>query len=178
MKIGIAGVGGIGSNVAMHLVRTGITDIKFGDFDKIEKSNLNRQFYFTHQIGEFKAKTLKENLLLISDGDYEFEIIKFERENIGKFFKDCDIIVEAFDKKEYKKILVEEVYDGTRLIVTASGIGGVDTSQIVSKKLGKNLYVVGDMKSDIKEYKTYSHKVNTVASKMVEIILKELGYER
>ena len=39
MKIGIAGVGGIGSNVAMHLVRSGITNLKFGDFDKIEKSN-------------------------------------------------------------------------------------------------------------------------------------------
>ena len=44
MRIGIAGVGGIGSNVAFHLVRTGVTELKFGDFDKIEESNLNRQF--------------------------------------------------------------------------------------------------------------------------------------
>ena len=49
MKIGIAGTGGIGSNVAMHLVRSGITNLKFGDFDRIEKSNLNRQFYFEEQ---------------------------------------------------------------------------------------------------------------------------------
>ena len=41
ITIGIAGCGGIGSNVAYHLVRTGIDYLKFGDFDKIEESNLN-----------------------------------------------------------------------------------------------------------------------------------------
>ncbi len=46
MRIGIAGVGGIGSNVAFHLVRTGVTELKFGVFAKIEESNLKRQFFF------------------------------------------------------------------------------------------------------------------------------------
>ena len=49
MKIGIAGVGGIGSNVAMHLVRSGVKNLKFGDFDVIENSNLNRQFYLKNK---------------------------------------------------------------------------------------------------------------------------------
>ena len=31
MKIGIAGSGGIGSNVAVHLVRAGVKELKFGD---------------------------------------------------------------------------------------------------------------------------------------------------
>ena len=85
MKIGIAGTGGIGSNVAMHLVRSGITNLKFGDFDRIEKSNLNRQFYFEEQIGKYKSETLKENLTKISQGNYEVEVIKFEKENIHVF---------------------------------------------------------------------------------------------
>ena len=46
MKIGIAGAGGLGSNVAVHLVRSGISSLKICDFDVIENSNLNRQFYF------------------------------------------------------------------------------------------------------------------------------------
>ena len=37
---------------------------------------------------------------------------------------------------------------------------------------------MGDMKSDVSEYKTYSHKVNIVASKVVEVILKELYNEK
>ena len=112
MKIGIAGTGGIGSNVAMHLVRSGITNLKFGDFDRIEKSNLNRQFYFEEQIGKYKSETLKENLTKISQGNYEVEVIKFEKENMREFFKDCDIVVDGFDKKEYKALLLEEVFDG------------------------------------------------------------------
>ena len=47
MKVGIAGCGGIGSNVAYHLIRSGIVEFKFGDFDIVESSNLNRQFFFS-----------------------------------------------------------------------------------------------------------------------------------
>ena len=156
MKIGIAGTGGIGSNVAMHLVRSGITNLKFGDFDRIEKSNLNK----------------------ISQGNYEVEVIKFEKENMREFFKDCDIVVDGFDKKEYKALLLEEVFDGKKLLITVSGIGGIDSSSVQIVKRMKNLYIVGDMKSDVSEYKTYSHKVNIVASKVVEVILKELYNEK
>ena len=65
MIIGIAGCGGIGSNVAYHLVRAGVKNFKFGDFDKIEESNLNRQFFFKEQVGLYKSETLTKNLLLI-----------------------------------------------------------------------------------------------------------------
>ncbi len=44
MRIGIAGAGGLGSNVAVNLVRTGVTCIKVADFDEIEESNLKIQF--------------------------------------------------------------------------------------------------------------------------------------
>ncbi len=177
LKIGIAGCGGIGSNVAYHLVRTGVKNLKFGDFDKIEQSNLNRQFYFEHQIGNYKAPTLKENLSLInSEVEIEYEVIKFEKENIKDFFSHCDIIVEAFDKKEYKQLLIEELLPIGKIIISASGIGGLDTRSIKTKKLGKNLIVVGDFITDIKDYKTYSHKVGAVASIMTEKILEYGGF--
>ena len=41
MKIGIAGVGGIGSNVALHLVRTKIKCLKIVDSDRV----INRNFW-------------------------------------------------------------------------------------------------------------------------------------
>ena len=178
MKIGIAGVGGIGSNVAMHLVRSGVTNLKFGDFDKIEESNLNRQFYFKDQIGNYKAHSLFENLTKIAQENYEFEIIKFDRKNLKDFFKDCDIIVEGFDQKEFKQMFVEELYTGKKILITVSGIAGIDTGKIqVSQKL-KNLYIVGDMESDISTFKTYSHKIGIITGKIVEIILRELSNER
>ncbi|MEH1738895.1 sulfur carrier protein ThiS adenylyltransferase ThiF [Fusobacterium varium] len=177
MKIGIAGSGGIGSNVAVHLVRAGVKELKFGDFDVIEESNLNRQFYFKDQIGKYKAEMLYENLKRINpDGDFQYNIIKFERENIKEFFQDCDIIIEGFDKKEYKSMLVEELYPLGKLIISASGIASYDCKEIQIKETGKNLYIVGDFQKDISCYKTYSHKVSVIAALMTEIALKRGGY--
>ena len=66
MRIGIAGAGGIGSNVAMLLVRAGFTKFTIVDFDYLEQSNLNRQFYFEDQLGKSKVESLKINLERIS----------------------------------------------------------------------------------------------------------------
>lgn len=174
MKIGIAGVGGIGSNVAMHLVRSGINNLKFGDFDKIEISNLNRQFYFRSQVGKYKAECLKENLQAIDeDGNYEYTVIKFDRDNLKSYFEDCDIIVDGFDRKEYKSLLVEEFYGSGKLLISVSGIGGKDSSEIEIIKRNSKFYIVGDLKSDTDRYATYSHKVGMVAGKIAEIILQE-----
>ncbi|WP_462427685.1 sulfur carrier protein ThiS adenylyltransferase ThiF [Fusobacterium varium] len=177
MKIGIAGIGGIGSNVAVHLVRTGVKELKFGDFDVIEESNLNRQFYFKEQIGKYKAEMLYENLKKINpNGDFQYKIIKFERENIKEFFQDYDIIIEGFDKKEYKSMLVEELYPLGKIIISASGIASHDCKEIQVKEAGKNLYIVGDFQKDIYNYKTYSHKVSVISALMAEIALKRGGY--
>ena len=177
MKIGIAGCGGIGSNVAYHLVRTGIDYLKFGDFDKIENSNLNRQFFFKNQVGLYKSETLAKNLSAINpQGIFQFEIIKFDRDNIKTFFSDCDIVVEAFDKKEYKAMLIEELLPLGKIIVSASGLGHWDTNNITTKKIGKNLTIVGDFEKDTDDYKTYSHKVGMVAAIMAGIVLENGGY--
>ncbi len=62
MKIGIAGIGGIGSNVARLLAQSGIRHLMIVDFDCVEASNLNRQFYSFSQIGEKKTDSLKKIL--------------------------------------------------------------------------------------------------------------------
>ena len=177
MKIGIAGAGGIGSNVAVHLVRTGVTDLKIADFDTIEKSNLNRQFYFHHQIGASKVDTLKKNLLDINpNGFFHVENIKLDRENMADFFRDCDIVVEAFDKSKYKSMLIEEVYSQGKIMVSASGIADWDIENIKIKEIMPNLFVVGDFEKGIENYKTYSHKVSIAAAMMAGIVLEKGGF--
>jgi len=177
MKIGILGAGGIGSNVAVNLVRSGVSNIKIADFDKLDLSNLNRQFYFHDQIGRSKVEMLKENLERIAP-DLKIEIIdrKIEKNNVKELFDDCDILVEAFDKKEYKKLMIEEFHSSNKLIVSASGIAHHDIDNILTKKFGKNIYVVGDFKKGIEEYKTYSPKVLIVASIMANIVMSKGGY--
>ncbi len=56
-KVGIAGAGGLGSNVAMLLVRAGMKKLVIADFDTVNESNLNRQFFFRHQLEEESAGT-------------------------------------------------------------------------------------------------------------------------
>ena len=64
-KVGIAGAGGLGSNVAMLLVRAGMKKLVIADFDTVNESNLNRQFFFRRQLGEKKIDALAVNLLQI-----------------------------------------------------------------------------------------------------------------
>ena len=48
--IGIAGLGGLGSTIAIALARVGIGKLILVDFDIVEPSNLNRQQYFVEHI--------------------------------------------------------------------------------------------------------------------------------
>ena len=45
-RVGIAGAGGLGSNCAISLARTGVGTIVIADFDIVEASNLTRQYSF------------------------------------------------------------------------------------------------------------------------------------
>ncbi|MGM0393863.1 MAG: ThiF family adenylyltransferase, partial [Thermodesulfobacteriota bacterium] len=68
MKIGIAGAGGIGSNVARLLAQAGMSHLLLVDFDVVAPDNLNRQFYSMDQIGRLKVDCLKQNLQSIHPG--------------------------------------------------------------------------------------------------------------
>lgn len=39
--VGILGAGGLGSNCAVHLVRSGVSQLVITDYDVVEMSNLN-----------------------------------------------------------------------------------------------------------------------------------------
>ncbi len=175
MRIGIAGVGGIGSNVALHLVRSGVKELKFVDFDRVQETNLNRQFYFYDQIGELKTLALEKNLKkIVKDLDISLENCKITEENIEEIFKDCDIVIEGFDKSEDKAMLIRKLADRKKLIVSANGVAGIDSSGVSIKKISNNVYIVGDFSSDVSDVKLYSHKVNLISSLMAEIVLKKL----
>ena len=58
-RVGIAGAGGLGSNCAVALARSGVGTLVISDFDIIEQSNLNSQYYFTNQVGMMKTDCSK-----------------------------------------------------------------------------------------------------------------------
>lgn len=174
VKIGIAGCGGLGSNCAMNLVRSGFKKIKIIDFDRVEFSNLNRQFYFQNQVEENKVVALKQNLQKINPNvKVEAVVEKLNKQNLKEYFQDCEVIVEAFDKAEMKSLLIEKLAKTKKLIVSASGIAGYgDSDKIKIKQIRENVFIVGDLISEVSfQKKPFSPKVNLIASKQADLVL-------
>lgn len=98
--VGLIGMGGIGSNVAMNLAGAGIGTLIFSDGDIIEKTNLTRQFlYKESDIGRYKVDAAKERLAALNST----LILKPVKESISdtdifyKYFSECDFIVISAD---------------------------------------------------------------------------------
>lgn len=179
MKVGIAGIGGIGSNVARHLAQSQVEFIKIVDHDLVEASNLNRQFYRMSQVGRKKTDSLTENLkeiypemliekkdMIISPGDSKH------------LFSDCDIVVEGFDSEVCKKMIIEELSSTEKIIVSACGIAGTDMTGVTTRKMG-NCHIVGDFSSDQEQFELFGPKIILVASIMAGIVLTRIfGVEK
>lgn len=150
-KIGIAGAGGLGSNVAMLLVRAGLRKFVIADFDEVNESNLNRQFFFRNQIGAKKVVALAENLRRIEpDLELELHDSKLTDANVAEMFAGCDVVVEAFDSAESKTMIINALLPSGRLLVAATGLAGWGRSnEIKTRKVGRNLVLVGDQASDV-----------------------------
>lgn len=173
-RIGIAGAGGLGSNLAMNLVRSGVGPLKIVDMDAVEASNLNRQFFFHDQIGQPKVQALKDNLLRIDpQAQLQVEQVRLTEDNCEAVFSGCSIVVEAVDVAATKKLLFER-FAGDKLFIAASGVAGSEVSTIYGRRLGR-AWVFGDFESDAAERPLYSHKIQAVVAWMTARLLEERG---
>ncbi|MCQ2456245.1 MAG: ThiF family adenylyltransferase, partial [Clostridia bacterium] len=97
MAIGVAGAGGLGSNLAMYLARMGVGRLLLVDFDTIELSNLNRQHYFLPDVGRPKVEALREHLLAVNPYlEVSTTVQRVTAANVPELFGKADIICEAF----------------------------------------------------------------------------------
>lgn len=151
-RVGIAGAGGLGSNCAMHLVRAGVRHLTVVDFDVVNESNLNRQFFFRDQLGLKKVEALKANLLRIDPGaDIRSVDLRLDAASARETFADCDIVVEAFDVVEAKAMLVAALAPSGKRIVTASGLAGWGRSNAMQARRMGNIVAVGDGETAVGE---------------------------
>ena len=144
-RVGIAGAGGLGSNCAMHLVRAGVLHLTVVDFDVVNESNLNRQFFFRDQLGRKKVEALKENLLRIDPAaDIRAVDMRLDASSAREVFADCGIVVEAFDVVDAKVMLVSSFASSGKKLVTASGLAGWGRSNAMRVRKMGNIVAVGD----------------------------------
>ncbi len=176
--VGIAGAGGLGSNVAMHLTRVGIGKLIVADFDVVQESNLNRQFYFRHQLGAKKVEALKTNLLAINpELNIVIHSIKLDSLSIKEIFSDVDIMVEAFDRAEMKEVIAEVFqteYPNIPLVM-GNGMAGWGKSNEMQVNRFGNLYICGDGVSEIAdELPPLSPRVGICAAMQANVALEIL----
>jgi sulfur carrier protein ThiS adenylyltransferase len=177
-SVGIAGAGGLGSNVAVSLARAGIGRLVIVDFDSVEESNLNRQYYFRDQIDMVKVEALKETIHRI-DESVKVEVFnhRLTKDTMDRPFHNVDVIVEALDSADIKTLFIEEVMHKLPSIpvVGCSGVAGYGNSErIVTKKLGK-LYMVYDEKAkDSSEDVLMAPRVILMANWQANIVLEIL----
>jgi len=178
-KVGIAGAGGLGSNCAASLARSGVGTLVIADFDKVELSNISRQFYFIDQVGMMKTTALKENLKRIRP---EMNVVIHQtvltEKNIPSIFRDCHVIVEAFDRADMKQMLVETVQKeltGIPLIV-GSGLAGWGNTEILKfRKIDETLYICGDEMSEATDdYPPLAPRVSIVANMQANAVIEIL----
>lgn len=178
-RVGIAGAGGLGSNCAVALARSGIGTLVISDFDVIEESNLTRQYFFTDQVGMLKTVALKENLFRI---DRNVSVItyqdKLHRSNISRIFSGCDVVVEAFDKPEMKEMLIETLQaemPGTPLVIGSGVAGWGNNEAIRCRKIDDTLYICGDETSEVTEkMPPMAPKVGIVANMQANVVIEIL----
>ena len=183
--VGIAGCGGLGSNVAAALVRVGIKKLIIADFDEVSLSNLNRQFFFVEDIGKLKVDALCDNLKKINPFvEIEKKPRKVSKGNLFELFKGADVIVEAFDEAVEKSMIIDAFLGEERLkgkyLVSASGMAGFDSSNTIqTKKFSDRIFIVGDFSSESCEKGVMAPRVCIAsaheANMVVRIITGELN---
>ncbi len=173
--VGIAGAGGLGSNCAVSLARTGVGKIIISDFDIVSRSNLARQYYFEDQIGLSKPKALKMNIFRI---DPHIRIVvhceKVTQDNISLMFGDVDVLVEAMDLDSEKRQFLETAIDlwPQRPLVSGNGMAGWGMNDELKTSRFGNLYICGDSVSAVsKDTPPLSPRVNIVANMQANIVL-------
>ena len=177
--VAIAGAGGLGSNCAVALARSGVGKLIICDFDRIISSNLNRQYYFSDQIGLHKVEALKQTLNRVNPFcEYEIHAVKLDDYLIQEIFEDANLIVEAFDAADQKQMLIEtwsECFADIPLII-ASGIGGFGKNETLKQKKSGKLFLIGDETSDVtKGYLPIAPRVSVVANMQANLAIELLA---
>ena len=180
--VGICGLGGLGSNIAIALARAGVGKLILIDFDKVDITNLHRQQYKVSQVGMYKTEALRENLTEINPYiETEIQTVCVTNENAKELLKDCDIICEAFDNAECKAMLTNLVLEEMpeKYIVAASGMAGMGSANSIhTRKVTKRFYLCGDEISDVKDgIGLVSSRVMLCAAHQAHMVLRLIANE-
>ncbi len=123
-RVLVCGAGGLGSTVMANLASLGVGHIGIVDNDKVELSNLNRQFmHKMTTLGTDKVESAKEWVKLYNP---DIEVIpykiKLDKNNAAELFVNYDVIIDCFDNYYSKFVLSDTIMKTDKTLIH----GGVE----------------------------------------------------
>jgi len=106
-RVLLVGVGGLGSSSAMYLAASGVGTLGIVDFDRVDKTNLNRQIIHGYgDIGRPKVESAEERIRLINP---EVNVVAFKEKllpaNALAIVRQFDIVLDGSDNFPTKYLL-------------------------------------------------------------------------
>ncbi|MCQ2957825.1 MAG: tRNA threonylcarbamoyladenosine dehydratase [Candidatus Gastranaerophilales bacterium] len=138
--IAVFGLGGVGSFAVEALARSGIENFTIVDFDKVSKSNINRQLIALQTtVGQTKAEVTKQRILQINNNAKVNEINDFYTSDMHEVFKEkFDFVVDAIDSYNFKIDLLEFCYQNNIPIITSMGAASrIDPEKLYIKDISE-----------------------------------------
>ncbi len=126
-KVFIAGAGGLGSLSAYYMAAVGIGCLKIVDRDIVSLSNLNRQIlHQTGDVGRPKTASAMEKLRALNPCCHiEAVQKKIREETVMELIGDCQLILDATDNIETRKVL-NKAHISKRIPFVHGGINGLN----------------------------------------------------
>ncbi len=127
LRIGIAGMGGVGSEYLISLLRIGFQNFKICDIDNFELVNFNRQFGANiNSLNKKKTETMKSMALAINP---DCNICVYDKpisqNNVKDFIQDCDLVIDGMDffVLDAHQILIEECQNNGLVVLASVPLG-------------------------------------------------------
>jgi molybdopterin/thiamine biosynthesis adenylyltransferase len=163
--VAIAGMGGVGGDYLISLIRAGVCNFHIADFDTFEIQNFNRQYGATlSTLDQSKAQTMAA---MAKDINPEANIKIFEapvsEDNIDDFLSSIDLVVNGIDLF---------VPDAHRLIINASIEKGLTVISALPSGYGAGMVIFDSNSMSFEDYFDYEKSTSNVE----KVIQLALGY--
>ena len=138
--IAVFGLGGVGGFCAEAIARSGVGELTLVDFDKVSKSNINRQIVaLNSSVGMFKTELFEKRLKDINP-DIKLHLINdFYQESFD--FSGINYVADAIDTMRSKVNLLVKCLENNVRVISSMGAGNrinpeklYDISEIHDKK--------------------------------------------
>lgn len=136
-KVFIVGAGALGCEHIKNLAYIGVKNIIITDFDKIEKSNLSRQFLFRDKdINKFKSDRAKKAIKRMRPNiNVDALTLKVSKETESKFntnfYESIDCVFNALDNIEARKYVDSKCIDYDLPLFESGTLGSKANSQTI-----------------------------------------------